>query len=110
MAAVARCCAPRGTLSGVAANQAGLSSSKAEHRRSESRDEVGELVRGGGEEDAEVDGPVAVHDSIPAEQDRLAPRDLGLPLHHGVRHLAGGFAEHGEVPQPAPRHADSIVG
>lgn len=51
-----------------------------------------------GDEDLEVDGPVAVHDPVP-QPGRLLPGDLGVVGLQVVGQLRGGLAEDGEVPQ-----------
>jgi hypothetical protein len=49
-------------------------------------------------DDVQVDGPVAVHDSV-AQAGRLAPSDLSELSLELIRQLRSGFAEHGEVPR-----------
>ena len=56
------------------------------------------MFGGGGVEDFQVDGPVAVDDPV-AQSHRLLPGYVREPVSELGGELSGGLAEHGEVPE-----------
>src|SRR5215471_11817794 len=60
--------------------------------------EGGQLFGGGGVEDFQVDGPVAVDDPVP-QSHRLLPGYFREPVFELSRELSNGLAQHSEVPQ-----------
>lgn len=57
-----------------------------------------QLLGGGGVEDFQVDGPVAVDYPVP-QSHRLLPGDIREPVFELSGEPSRGLAEHGEIPQ-----------
>ena len=55
-----------------------------------------EVLGGGGDQDLQVDGPIAAHDPVP-QPGRLLPGDLGVFGPEVLGELSGGLPEDNEV-------------
>ena len=74
--------------------------------RADLLNEAWKVGEGNRVDDVEVHRPVTVHDAIP-QSNGLGPGDIRVLGTKGIRYLADGFADDGQVPQQGIARAET---